>query len=167
MGRGLLDHHLRKWKAISIRTLAVPYAVSLSISIDDVGWPWPKHPCTDKYKGNDAGISRANSGRLRFHLRGQDGKPREVYEAVRIVTEEQGLRVKLKKVSAAKEFWVTISNAELSKHGVVKSDIHEAPTIVTLEHDDRRIEFGFLCGRLQSAVTLTANKTEAPKNSRK
>jgi len=128
------------------------------VFFDDVGWPWPKHPCTDKYKGNDAGISWSNSSRLRFHLKGQDGKPRDVYHALRIIAEDKDLRVKLKKVSGAKEFWVTISNEELSKHGVAKSDIHEAPTIIVLEREDNQIEFGFLCGRLQSTVILLADR---------
>ena len=128
------------------------------VFFDDVGWPWPKHPCTDKYKGSDAGISRPSGGRLKFHLRGQDGKAREIYQALRVIFEEQDLYVRLKRVGGAKEFRVKISKDELSKQGVVGADIHEAPTIVVLERKDARVEFGFLCGRLQAAVILLAEK---------
>src|ERR1700722_2889460 len=46
------------------------------VFFDNVGWPWPKHGCTDKYKGQDHQIARSTNSILNFHFRGSDGKLR-------------------------------------------------------------------------------------------
>src|ERR1700722_4249916 len=55
------------------------------VFFDDVGWPWPKHPCTDKYHGSDAAIQNSVRSSYKFHLTGPDGKTLDVYviEAIR------------------------------------------------------------------------------------
>ena len=51
------------------------------VFFDDVGWPWPKHPCTDKKSSQAGPVQRpkATTGRD-LSLRGKAGEQLDVYE---------------------------------------------------------------------------------------
>jgi hypothetical protein len=131
------------------------------VFFDNVGWPWPKHGCTDKYKGPDHEIVRSTNSILNFHFRGRDGKLRDVYVLDQIVTRADDLVIWLKSTERRGNIRVVIGLPELTKKQVTKSDIREAPTLVITRREnglDKR-ELSFLCARLQSIVVLAASES--------
>ena len=130
------------------------------VFFDDVGWPWPKHPCTDRYKGGDEQITRSAKSRFKFHFKGRDGRFRDVYFVGKFVPGSEELLINLKKAERKESIWIAISHLEMSKKDVTQSDIAEAPSLVMTRDEDggSGTEISFLCGRLQSVVVLSAGK---------
>jgi hypothetical protein len=127
------------------------------VFFDDVGWPWPKHPCTDKYAGSDSGISRASNSRIKFNLRGHDGKLFEIFILEHIISHKDELLLSLKKGEHWDRIQIAISNRELLDKAVSKADIEEAPSLVLPKgwRSDMEVNVTFICARLQSIVMLS------------
>lgn len=129
------------------------------VFFDDVGWPWPKHPCTDKYRGPDDGIVRS-SGSFKFHFKGRDGELRDVYVLTALEVRLEEVALSLKSTSTRATLDVELKLGDMEKLRFTKSDLEEAPSIVVLRNADvsRIREISFLCARLQSVVVAFARE---------
>jgi len=128
------------------------------VFFDDVGWPWPKHPCTDTYEGRDDQIRRPVNSRLRFSFKNREGNALEVYLVKRIIERADHLRIRLKNVKRGPDIRMAIRRAELAKQCIEIADIREAPSLVLPRESGQggETEVSFMCGRLQSVVVLAA-----------
>src|SRR5262245_10275501 len=99
------------------------------VFFDDVGWPWPKHGCTDRYSGPDESIPSA-SGSFKFHFKGRDGNLRDVYVLESIFVEESHFALVLKNVNLKTRIKLAIAFSELEKRGCTREDIEEATSNV-------------------------------------
>lgn len=129
------------------------------VFFDDVGWPWPKHPCTDQYRGADDAITRS-SGSFRFHFRGRDGGLRDVYVITALEVGLEEVTLSLRSTSARATLDVKLKLADMEKWRFTKADLEEAPSIVVLREPDVSglREISFLCARLQSVVVAFARE---------
>ena len=128
------------------------------VFFDDVGWPWPKHPCTDKYQGQDNQITKPNTGHYRVNLINQEGKPLDVYRAKQFTERERDLLIRLKNAVRGPPVVVLVARAAMHAKGVKIEDIKEVPTLVLsrTRGPAGETEISFLSARLQSIVVLPA-----------
>jgi hypothetical protein len=131
------------------------------VFFDDVGWPWPKHGCTDRYKGPDHQIARSTNSILNFHFRGSDGKLRDIYFLDQMVTRSEDFVIWLKSAERKGNIQVSVSLLELTRQGAKISDIREAPSLVVTrrENDLEKRELSFLCARLQCIIVFEASES--------
>src|SRR6266436_2623550 len=66
------------------------------VFFDDVGWPWPKHGCTDNYQGRDNQIMRPVTSRFRFNFKNREGKSLNVYTVEQVVSRANDVLIRLK-----------------------------------------------------------------------
>ena len=123
-----------------------------------MGWPWPKHPCTDKYQGDDDRIQRAINSRFRFNFRTRDGKPLDVYRVEQLVESDEGVSIRLKNVERGPSIVILIRRAAMRDAGCRIEDINDAPTVVLSRHKGPSgdTEISLISARLQSVVVLPA-----------
>jgi hypothetical protein len=126
------------------------------VFFDDLGWPWPKHACTDKYKGEDDEIKRNVSSRFKFNFRTIEGKLLDVYVVDQFIERADGLLIRLKSAERGQRILIAVSRAEMTKQGIEISDVREAPSLVMLRARGPagETEVSFMCARLQSVVVL-------------
>jgi hypothetical protein len=128
------------------------------VFFDDVGWPWPKHPCTDKYQGRDNEIRRAVNSRLKFSFHSRDGRPLDVYRMDQLIERGEDLLIRLKNVERGPPVLILVTRAAMREKAVTIEDLNEAPTLL-LSRDNVSVgetEVSFMSARLQSVVVLAA-----------
>jgi len=128
------------------------------VFFDDVDWPWPKHPCTDRYQGRDDQIRRAVNSRFKFNFRSREGKSLELYLAEQFIERSDDLLIRLKNFERGPTILILVSRAEMRKKEIMTEDIKEAPSLV-LSRDRGpagETELSFMSARLQSVIILAA-----------
>jgi hypothetical protein len=128
------------------------------VFFDDVGWPWPKHPCTDRFQGRDEQIGSAVNSRLRFNFRNRKGMPLDVYRVEQFIELAADLLIRLKNIERGPPILILVSHSEMQKKKITTEDIKEAPSLVLLRDrgDAGETEASFISARLQSVVILGA-----------
>lgn len=131
------------------------------VFFDSLGWPWPRHPCTDKNaaqtgtvksprRGTGGGITLCNS----------TGTQLEVYEIAEMPRMEAGWDIKFRRVRDRRVFNVHLSDAEMKGAKLKWDDFHDAPSFVAAPsmkgHPTRTVQF--ICERLQRIVTIELTK---------
>lgn len=132
------------------------------VFFDDVGWPWPKHPCTDKYKGGDDKILLPVNSRFKFNFKSREGASLDVFLLDQIIEGADEILVQVSKVDRSARLVVAISREYLGSSPVEIADIKEAPSFV-LPHNrvpGGEFELSFMCARLQ-LVTVLVGKERA------
>jgi hypothetical protein len=137
------------------------------VFFDDVGWPWPKHRCTDNYQGRDDQILRPVSSRYRFNFKSKEGRSLDVYTVEQVIERENDVLIRLKNTDRRSgrgsqiRVVISISRASIIKQHIEVSDFQKAPSLVLprdrLEGADT--EVSFICARLQAVVVLAAKET--------
>lgn len=84
------------------------------VFFDDVGWPWPKHPCTDKYKGPDDAITRSSSS-FKFHFRGRDEELRDVYVITALEVRLEEIALSLRSTSKRATLDIELKLADMER----------------------------------------------------
>lgn len=131
------------------------------VFFDALGWPWPKHPCTDKKPAQTGAVRRpkTTSGRG-ITLRDKSGAQLDVYELDEMEREDRGWDMKFRRISNRSVFRVHLSDAKMRGNKLTEDDFRDAPSFVvppSVKHSPtRRIEF--ICERLKRIVTIELPK---------
>lgn len=130
------------------------------VFFDDVGWPWPKHRCTDKYHGSDSDVLSSVRSSFKFHLRGTDGVVWDVYivESVVNTPDDDGITLRLKSLHRRGDLRIQVKTSDMTMQGVTRVDVRASPALVVKRAEDIHTEASFLCARLQAVVVLNALK---------
>lgn len=130
------------------------------VFFDNVGWPWPKHPCTDRYSGNDADIPSSFRNSVTFHFRGKDGKLRDTFfvRAISERLENETLLVRLARTEGRESAWFVVSIPGMLGQGVTIADLREPPTVVVARDSAETTQIEFMCARLQKIIALRATR---------
>jgi hypothetical protein len=130
------------------------------IFFDDVGWPWPKHPCTDNWSGRNNEI-----GRSPFHLktsfRSATEKALSVVAFVDVAVDDaEALRILCKSTRRARTeasyVGIEIKKADMQAFGIEQKDLQEAPALIIPKEELGVAEISFICARLGKIVVLAA-----------
>lgn len=103
------------------------------VFFDDLGWPWPKHGCTD----NPA----SQSGRIKRPTKKQRGRAvsfansATLYELVEIEVIQETLRAKFRNITSRLIVrTLHIPVAELQNQGWTEQDLRDAPSFIIRQH---------------------------------
>ena len=98
------------------------------VFFDDLGWPWPKHPCTDSPAAQSGHIKQPK--RAKSRPRGRVSSL-AIYERVRITDDGPTLRFKFRNVqNPLLVRTLRIASADLQSQNWTLDDLKEAPSFV-------------------------------------
>jgi hypothetical protein len=128
------------------------------VFFDDVGWPWPKHRCTDNWNGRNSEIGRPPI-RFRTAFRSSADRTMRVLSLNRVVVDDaEKLRLLCKDPRGARDQGVyiglEIKKTSLTAAGIDLSDMQEAPALIIPSDDGEDSEISFICARLGKVIML-------------
>jgi hypothetical protein len=134
------------------------------VFFDDVGWPWPMHPCTDKKASQTGSVKRpkVTTGRG-VSLRNKGGEQLDVYELETMTRSGAGWDLKFSRLRDRRVFRVHLSEAKMRAEKLKQDDFHDAPSFVappTVSGHPTR-EINFICERLRRVVVIELPKISA------
>jgi hypothetical protein len=115
-------------------------AAGSRVFFDDLGWPWPKHPCTDNSEAQTLQVKKAKSNR---RLAGRGRPIFNLYALAELSTNDDLVTIKIRSLTnRLLTMTLRISLAELMVQACDISELEEAPSFVLRNFDDARtIEF--------------------------
>jgi len=129
------------------------------VYFDDLGWPWPKHGCTDNPRAQTANVKRLKLNRHKGFV-SKSGETLTVYERAELDERYGTYYLKLRLVGQRVVFTVAISRELLEEADVTIQDIREAPSFVVRTYDDWRI-IEFISARKRSIGSLKISRLKA------
>jgi hypothetical protein len=133
------------------------------VFFDDVGWPWPKHPCTDNRSSQAGPVQRPKviTGRG-LSLRSKSGEQLDVYELETMARRGAGWDLKFSRIRDHRMFRVHLSDAKMKAERLAEDDFRAAPSFVAPPpvpgHPSR--EINFICERLKRVVAIELPKVD-------
>ncbi|WP_249306494.1 hypothetical protein [Rhodobacter capsulatus] len=118
------------------------------VLFDDVGWPWPKHGCTDDDQ-RSIRVKRAPSGRSRV-FRDKSGALLKIYDLDDIEDRGRNYLLVLRNQMTGSRVRVLVGKTRLSQGNIRLADFQDAPSIVVHEFEQgaSHIRLDFVCVRL-------------------
>jgi hypothetical protein len=114
------------------------------VFFDDLGWPWPKHPCTDNPTSQKGIVTSSGSQIARFLFKNKNGDALIVYELDRLGEVSNRIHATFRRMGTNIVFRASIGAGILEKN-VNKQDFWEAPSFVMKGDNDlndyRLVEF--------------------------
>lgn len=130
------------------------------VFFDNLGWPWPKHPCTDNSQSQTGSIvSLATTFRSTF--RGVHGEPLDLYELVSLIEVEGSIRLKFSRLNERIVFTSAVPASTLKDRDVTVSDLKHAPSFVVRTYQSYRL-LEFISGRKRMIDTLELPRMKPP-----
>lgn len=124
------------------------------VFFDDLGWPWPKHGCTDNPHAQNGKVERLTQT-LHKSFRTTDGEPLRVFERAELTNEEGAVHLKLTEVGAPLVVLRLLIAAQALKDSNIRfQDLESAPAFVVQFYGNHRL-LEFISGRKQKIDTLT------------
>jgi len=123
------------------------------VFFDDLGWPWPKHPCTDNSQAQRAPIKQL---KLSMHkaFRTRAGESLRVFELAEMKSEQDPIFMKLTEVGQSLvALRISLPTHLLEEQNVTVKDLRNAPSFVVRFYDDHRL-IEFISGRRREIVSL-------------
>ena len=128
------------------------------VFFDDLGWPWPKHPCTDDVRSQKSPVRQLSQSAVKT-FKANDGEVLSVYELDRL-DETDGVLccLVLRNIETKRSARVTVDWAQLKLLNITKNDIWNAPSFVVRRRDGSRI-VEFISGRMKAIVSFRSAPT--------
>lgn len=123
------------------------------VFFDDLGWPWPKHQCTDSARAQTASVKRITLG-SRSTFRSRSGKFLQLFRLAELEEEHDRVCVRFREIGKLVSISSFISKSDMRNNGITIKDLKMAPSFVVETHDNERV-IGFVCARLGKVVQLT------------
>jgi hypothetical protein len=137
------------------------------VYFDAVGWPWPKHPCTDKQSAQHGQVAPLTPQRYRMVLKSGEGDTLDIYEAIEIKETENKILIHFRRVSRRNrrdhtEFWAWANTQELQRNNIKVGDFRAAPSfIIKREHPfAERPVVEFICGRRKAILKVRMRRDD-------
>lgn len=129
------------------------------VFFDNLGWPWPKHRCTDNPQSQTGTVISAAPCRLTT-FRAKNGEGVQLYRLDAV--EEDGLDLNLKfcQLNARIIFTSSIPLARLAELDVTLKDLRSAPSFVVRTRDDHRL-VEFISGRKKRIESVALPRLKA------
>jgi hypothetical protein len=141
------------------------------VFFDAVGWPWPKHPCTDRLAKEPQKPVYASS-RPRGYAATDWTKNYTFYSLVSVSREDELFRLRLKEVTEGLGGFLrslfsntqrtyTVRDVEMQTAGLQDVDFREAPNflIKRTERPSERAEVQFICLRHKRVVRIRMKRS--------
>jgi len=130
------------------------------VFFDDLGWPWPKHPCTDNKKSVGKPKGRRRTGNV-YALRSRSGSQLALYDLDDFDQSDRHLKFVFRRQDTNKRRTAYLKKTTMNKGGLKTDDFFDAPSfVIDLDGstgDHLRVDF--ICGRLGKIVKIKMSKS--------
>lgn len=132
------------------------------VFFDDVGWPWPKHPCTDRKAAQTRPVHKTKIATIRgISLRNESGQQLDVYALAKMARNGEGWDLKFARTRDHRVFRGYLSDKQMKSEKLVEDDFRHAPSFVATPPvpglPTRKVEF--ICERRKGIATIDLPKT--------
>lgn len=131
------------------------------VFFDDLGWPWPKHPCTDSKARVKESTKKHGSGRNPY-FRSRDGSQLALYDLDDFEETEDEYKFIFRRQDTNKRRSGFLKKRTLLKGGLKLEDFYDAPAFV-VDLDKSGAEYlrvDFICGRLGNIIKIRMKKVK-------
>ena len=108
------------------------------VFFESLGWPWPKHPCTDNPKSQVLRVEKISGG-SRYTFRSAQGESLELHKLVLIEEDGDLIRLKFQRLTERVAFKTHVSLRILKTQGLDVRDLQLAPSFVVRTYDSYRL----------------------------
>ncbi len=126
------------------------------VFFDDLGWPWPKHSCTDNPKSQSASVKTVAQS-VHTSFRNRDGEPLDLYELASLTEAKNIVDMRFRRIGENRSFQGSVSVGELQGWKVTVADIRAAPSFVVRSSGAFRI-VEFISSRKQMIDRIVVRK---------
>jgi hypothetical protein len=127
------------------------------VFFDDLGWPWPKHPCTDNPRAQSSTIKPLKHTAHKTFI-SKAGESLKLYELVKITDLEDSSFLEFRQLDQnLRVFRVSIPTEVLEASDISSKDIRKAPAFVIRFYEDHRL-IEFISGRHRKIAALKVPK---------
>jgi len=124
------------------------------VFFDNVGWPWPKHGCTDNPL-SQSGTIRPFATRNERPFISASGEPLDLYELVSRKQDPNFVHIRLSKVGENRSFSSSVPRSQFHERDIKLTDLDAAPSFVVRTYKTHR-EIDFISGRKKRIETIIA-----------
>ena len=108
------------------------------VFFDDLGWPWPKHKCTDNPKSQSATVKTLAQS-VHTSFRNKNGTPLDLYELASLSEKNHVVEMRFRRIGKNRSFGASVTIGELRTWKVTVADIWAAPSFVVQSSGDFRV----------------------------
>ncbi|MBY6083614.1 hypothetical protein [Ruegeria arenilitoris] len=129
------------------------------VFFDDLGWPWPKHPCTDNKRPVGKSAHPKRTGNI-LAFRARDGSQLALYDLDDFEDLEGHCKFIFRRRDTNKRRNGFLKKSTLKKGGLKLDDFFDAPSfVVDLDKSSsERLRVDFICARLGKIVKIKMSK---------
>jgi len=131
------------------------------VFFDDLGWPWPKHRCTDNPKSQTGPVKKIVTISGNTSFRGRDGEALDIYELWSLREEGNTIHMRFSRIGENRSFQASLPKEVLRLLGITVGDLRAAPSFVVTTKTDHRV-LEFISGRQKRIVRLVVQKPKPP-----
>ncbi len=130
------------------------------VFFDDLGWPWPKHPCTDNRRPTGKPSTKRRTGKL-LAFRARDGARLALYDLDDFEELEGRYKFIFRRHDTNKRRTGLLRKTTLKKGGLILDDFFDAPSfVVDLDKSTGPgLRVDFICARLGKIVKIKMSKS--------
>lgn len=126
------------------------------VFFEHLGWPWPKHPCTDSPRSQSGAVKMvAESGHNSF--RNREGESLDLYALSSLTEKDNIVQMRFSRIGENRSFSASVSIGELRTWKVTVVDLRGAPSFVVRSSGEFRI-LEFIAGRKQAIDRIVVRK---------
>jgi hypothetical protein len=132
------------------------------VYFDDLGWPWPKHGCTDNPRAQADTVKRVSEKSRRAFFLSKEGNGLHLYRIVELSQQNDNLSVKLSRVDQPLvAFRLSVPTVLLNQSDITLEDLRRAPAFVVHFFEDYRL-LEFISGRKRKIDSLRVLRSRSP-----
>lgn len=130
------------------------------VFFDALGWPWPKHPCTDNRASQTRQVQELRPTRGLTAFRNRRNEPLDIYELSEFEEIDTQIRVRLRRIRDRREFWVYFSSEILEKNNILIDDFWDAPSFIIKKENtpSQRPIIEFISARLKKIIRIKMHR---------
>jgi hypothetical protein len=130
------------------------------VFFDDLGWPWPKHKCTDTRAAQNGVIHETKiRNRGTAFIRREDGEILQIYDLVSLLRCDEGWQAKFKRASSGYVFKAVVSDKALKRKSLKIEDLEEAPSFLMPPSNGQATrQCQFICARHRRIMTIEVSR---------
>lgn len=129
------------------------------VFFDDLGWPWPKHPCTDNPRSQNSQVKTLKVTRGKPFVNNR-GNPLTICRKIKVINKEEFFVLIIKGLYYPfKEFRVRVMKNLMHKGDVRLSDLEGSPSFIAI-HSDPFIRVSFISSRRKKIINMKLSKAE-------
>lgn len=132
------------------------------VFFDALGWPWPKHPCTDGNEASTRGVTMLRPTTSPMAFRNKFGEALEIYEIGELIKESSGIRIRFRRVRDHRGFWTFLSGKFLSDNDLQVVDFKDAPSFLIKKESppSRYPSLEFISARKKGIIQVTVQREQ-------